>query len=119
MVYVGKCLVAGSLAGLLNGMFGAGGGLILVPIYISWMHMEEKQAFATSVAVILPLSIISYILFCLQRGNVWAVSLPYLLGGVVGGLLSVRLFQNVSALWLHRIFGAIILIGAIKAVLLL
>lgn len=119
MAYVGKCLVAGSLAGILNGMFGAGGGLVLVPLFIGWIHLEEKRAFATSIAVILPLSVVSYVLFCIQGGNVWKESLPYLLGGIIGGILSVRLFRNVSTKWLHRIFGVLILLGAVKAVLLL
>ncbi len=119
MKMIGKCLVAGGLAGLLNGLFGAGGGLILVPLFIGWMQMEEKQAFATSIAVILPLSIVSYVLFCQQGGNVWKDALPYLLGGIVGGGLSVKLFRNISTIWLHRLFGVLILYGAIKAVLLL
>lgn len=119
MSRIGKYLVAGGLAGLLNGLFGAGGGLVLVPLFIGWLKMEEKQAFATSIAVTLPLSFVSYILFCLQGGNVWTDALPYLLGGIVGGGLSIKLFQNISPVWLHRIFGVLILYGAVKAVLLL
>ena len=119
MALIGKCIVAGSLAGLLNGFFGAGGGLVLVPLFVGWLKLEEKQAFATSIAVILPLSIVSYVLFCLQGGNVWHDALPYLLGGIVGGALSIQLFRNISAIWLHRLFGILILYGAVKAVLLL
>lgn len=116
---IGKCIIAGGLAGILNGLFGAGGGLILVPLFIGWLHIEEKRAFATSVAVILPLSLISYILFCVQGGDVWYDALPYLLGGIVGGAISTRLFRSISTVWLHRLFGALILYGAVKAVLLL
>lgn len=119
MAFVGKCIVAGGLAGILNGLFGAGGGLVLVPLFIGWLQLEEKKAFATSVAVILPLSIVSYAIFCVQGGNVWQEALPYLLGGVAGGLISIKLFRNISAVWLHRLFGILILYGAIKAVLLL
>ena len=116
---IGKCIIAGGLAGILNGLFGAGGGLILVPLFIGWLHVEEKRAFATSVAVILPLSIVSYIIFYIQGGDVWGDALPYLLGGIVGGALSTRLFRNISTVWLHRLFGILILYGAVKAVLLL
>ena len=119
MALVGKCIVAGGLAGMLNGLFGAGGGLVLVPLFIGWLQLEEKKAFATSVAVILPLSVVSYVLFCAQGGNVWKEALPYLLGGVAGGFLSIKLFRNISAVWLHRLFGILILYGAVKAVLLL
>lgn len=119
MKTVGKYVLAGGLAGLINGLFGAGGGLLLVPLLTGWLHVEEKKAFATSVAVILPLSVASFITFCLQGGNVWLQALPFLLGGVAGGLLSSRLFRQISALWLHRLFGILILYGGIKAVLLL
>ena len=114
-----KCIVAGGLAGLLNGLFGAGGGLVLVPLFTTWIGVEEKKAFATSIAVILPLSIVSYALFCMQGGNVWRDALPYLLGGIVGGTLSTKLFHKISAVWLHRLFGILILYGAVRAVLLL
>lgn len=115
----GKYIVAGILAGAANGLFGAGGGLFLVPLLISWVGLEEKRAFATSVAIILPLSIVSYILFCLQGGNVWQDAWPYLSGGILGGLLSAQFFKKIPTLWLHRLFGVLILYGGIKAVLLL
>ena len=116
---LGKCLIIGGFAGVCNGLFGAGGGLVLVPLFINWLELEEKQAFATSVAVILPLSLLSYTLFCIQGGDVWQEALPYLIGGAIGGLLSSKLFCRISSVWLHRIFGALIICGAIKAVFLL
>ena len=44
-----KYAVTGALSGAANGFFGAGGGLFLVPLLISWCGMEQKRAFATSV----------------------------------------------------------------------
>lgn len=114
----GKYMIAGGLAGTLNGMFGAGGGLLLVPLLSEWAKMEPKKAFATSVAIILPLSMVSYGLYWWQNGGVFLDTLPYLLGGIIGGLLSSRLFQNISTVWLHRLFGLLILYGGVKAVML-
>ena len=114
-----RYIVAGALAGLTNGLFGAGGGLFLVPLLIRWIGLEEKRAFATSVAIMLPLSVASYVIFCIKGGNVWNDALPYLLGGVLGGLLSAKFFSRISTVWLHRLFGLLILYGGVKAVLLL
>ncbi len=114
-----RYLIAGGLAGIANGLFGAGGGLFLVPLLIGWIGLEEKKAFATSVAIILPLSIVSYTLFCLKGGNIWAEALPYLLGGILGGFLSAKFFRRIPTIWLHRLFGLLLLYGGIKAVLLL
>ena len=49
-------LITGALAGVANGLFGSGGGLFLVPLFTKWTGMEQKRAFATSVAVIFLLS---------------------------------------------------------------
>ena len=116
MSFTGKCCVIGGLAGLLNGLFGAGGGLVLIPLFISWLQMDEKRAFATSIAVILPLSIVSFTLFASQGNDVWRSALPYAVGGAIGGLISIKLFRNISAVWLHRLFGVLLLYGGIKAV---
>ncbi len=114
-----RYLIIGGLAGIANGLFGAGGGLFLVPLLIGWIGLEEKKAFASSVAIILPLSVISYALFCIKGGNVWAQAFPYLIGGIFGGLLSATLFRRIPTVWLRRLFGLLILYGGVKAVLLL
>lgn len=111
---VWKYLVIGGLAGVANGMFGAGGGLFLVPLFIGWMKMEEKSAFATSVAVILPLSIASLVIFLLNGENIFYTAFPFVIGGILGGLVSGKLFKRVSAVWLHRLFGGLLLYGAVR-----
>ena len=55
----GKYALTGALAGLANGLFGSGGGLFLVPLFNGWAKLPQRKAFATSVAVILPLSLVS------------------------------------------------------------
>ncbi len=114
-----KALMVGALAGILNGMFGAGGGMVLVPLLIGWVGLEEKKAFATSVAVMLPLSVVSLIVFGSRDGEVFSQALPYLIGGIVGGALTSVFFKKISAMWLHRVFSVLLLYGGIKAVLLL
>lgn len=113
----GKFAVTGALAGLANGLFGSGGGLFLVPLFTSWGKLPARHAFATSVAVILPLSLISAGVYWLKGGLDFAAAWPYLLGGAAGGLLSGRVFQKVPLTWLHRGFGALILYGGVRAVL--
>ncbi len=115
----GKYAVTGALAGAANGFFGAGGGLFLVPLLVSWTKMDERKAFATSVAVILPLSAVSAVIYWMKGGLDIGVAWPYLLGGAAGGLIAGRVFQKVRLLWLRRVFGLLILYGGVRAVLLL
>lgn len=119
MKNTGKSLVTGALAGVANGLFGSGGGLFLVPLFTKWLKMDQRKAFATSVAVILPLSVVSLVVF-LFRGSLdfWG-ALPYLIGGLLGGLISGKVFKKVPVTLLRRIFGILILYGGVKALFLL
>ena len=49
-----KYAASAVLAGAANGCFGGGGGMVLLPLLTRWCRVEEKTAFATCVAVILP-----------------------------------------------------------------
>ena len=113
-----RYLIIGALAGAANGFFGSGGGLFLVPLLSGWTHTTQKQAFATSVAVVLLLSAVSTI-FYLSRGTIdLAFAAPYLIGGFLGGLLSGRLFRKTSPSLLRRAFGLLLIWGGIRSVLL-
>lgn len=112
-----KYAVTGALGGLANGLFGSGGGLFLVPLLTKWTGMEQRKAFATSVAIILPLSLVSAWVY-LQKGALdLAAAWPYLVGGALGGFVSGRVFRKMSVTLLRRIFGLLILYGGIRAVL--
>lgn len=93
--------------------------LFLVPLFTAWLGMEQKRAFATSVAVIFPLSAVSVLIY-LRSGNLpLRFSAPYLLGGILGGLLSGLLFSRVSVPLLRKAFALLLLWGGVRAVLLL
>ena len=114
-----KYVVTGALGGLANGLFGSGGGLFLVPLMTRWSKLEERKAFATSVAIILSLSIVSSVVYFTKGALDFSTAWPYLLGGGVGGVISGLVFQKVPLNFLRRIFGLLILYGGIRAVLAL
>ena len=74
-----RYLVAGAAAGLTNGFFGGGGGSVLVPILTRYCKLEQRQAFATSVAVILPLCVLSVAIYFFRGGLDVMTALPYLI----------------------------------------
>ena len=113
----GAGLLAGGLAGLVNGFFGGGGGMVLVPLLVSRCGLSQRQAFATSVAVILPLCVLSAAVYWLRCGLDLAAALPYLAGGLLGGFLGGKLFRKMSVTWLRRLFALFILYGAVNALL--
>lgn len=107
--------VTGALAGLLSGFLGTGGGLVVVPLLLGVGKLPPKRAFATSLFIMLPICAISAGAY-LWRGQVQlGEALPYLLGGLLGGLLCGAIFSKCNALWLRRIFGALLLYGGVRS----
>ena len=83
---LGFCLLAGALAGFINGFFGAGGGMVLVPLLLWLVRLEDKAAFSSAVAVILPLCAVSIAVYAAHDSLPLRDALPYLIGGSAGGV---------------------------------
>lgn len=107
------CL-AGLCAGCVNGLFGAGGGMVLVPLLGLTRCFGQRELFPASVAVILPVCLTS--LICTAAGTAlpWELAWPYLAGGALGGLAAGLWGHRISAVYLHRLFGALIIWGGIR-----
>ena len=110
-----KSILSGIAAGVINGLFGAGGGMILVPILICWIHMDDQDAFATSVAVIFPICFISFLVYCRSSFVDIPSAIPYLWGGLIGGFAGGKIFHRISPAFLHKLFGVLILWGGIRS----
>ncbi len=111
------CALSGALAGLANGFFGGGGGMILVPLLTAKCGLTQRQAFANSVLIILPLCVFSSVIYLLRGSLDLLTALPYLLGGLIGGWLGGRLFKGLNMNVLRRVFALFILYGGGKALL--
>ena len=101
-------VLGGAAAGILNGLLGAGGGTAAVPVFRK-SGLEEAPCHATSVAVILPLCVLSAGIY-LYRGDVTlADALPYLPWMLGGALSGAGLLPRCRAVWLRRSFGLLML----------
>ena len=112
-----KYLLCGAAAGLTNGLLGGGGGSVLVPALTRGCGMEQRRAFATSVAVILPLCALSAGIYLLQGGLDLMTALPYLAGGTLGGWAGGRWFKGMRMDWLRRVFGLLLIYGGVRCLL--
>ncbi len=110
-----KCVVTGLLAGIPNGFFGAGGGMVLVPLFCRWIKLAEREAFATSVSVILPMSAVSAIIYLLREDFEIIAALPYLSGGLIGGILAGFVFKKVPTGLLRKALGIFIIYGGVRS----
>lgn len=105
---------AGFGAGALNGLFGAGGGMVLVPLLGVLTDLEQTRMFGTSVTVLIPVCIVSLIFTGGWESFSLLQALPYLLGSAGGGILAGTLGRKIPSLWLHRVLGILIVWGGIR-----
>lgn len=105
--------LTGISAGFLNGLFGTGGGLVVIPI-LEKIGIKPKKAHATSIAIILPLSIISGAIYLINFSNQLYKFLFYIPFGLIGAYFGCKVLNIISTSKLQKIFGIIIIISAIR-----
>ena len=105
--------IIGAAAGTVNGLFSAGGGLVLVPLLGKKVGLKEQERFPASIAIIAPVCITA--LAFSEKWNFTLVEiLPYLLGSTVGGVAAGLWGHRIPTVWLHRFLGCVILWGGIR-----
>jgi uncharacterized membrane protein YfcA len=116
-------ILLGSLAGLLAGLLGIGGGIILVPLFL-WAFkcagfspdIIVHAAFGTSLCIIIPTAI-SSTLGHRKRGNVdWHQAMRLALGSIGGALVGGAIAATLSGEWLKGLFGLMQILVALKLV---
>ena len=107
-------VVTGIAAGFLNGLFGGGGGMVVVPMLTGLLKLDQKTAHATALLVILPLSLISFV-FYLSFGKLEiSCATPIVLGVISGGIIGAFLLKKLSAKKVAAIFYLAMLASGIK-----
>lgn len=109
--------VIGLITGFANGLFGSGGGTIVVPAMERFLKVEPHKAHATAIAIILPLSVLSAFIY-LKGGSIdWKTVLYISAGGMVGGFIGAKMLNKIPTKWLHKIFGIFMIAAAVKMIL--
>ncbi|HYF82715.1 MAG TPA: sulfite exporter TauE/SafE family protein [Clostridia bacterium] len=111
-----KTALIGLIVGLVNGVFGSGGGTILVPCLVFLMGIEDHKAHATAISIILPLSLISSFIYFSYDVIDLNLALKVAIGSVMGALVGSCLLNKVPVNALRKIFGIFMIIAAIRMV---
>jgi uncharacterized membrane protein YfcA len=109
-----KTAAAGAITGIVNGLFGAGGGMILIPLLTRFTDLSDAEIFPASISIILPMCIISLFVSSISQPLPWSTALPYLIGSALGGVLAGKFGKNIPTVWLHRGLGLLILYGGLR-----
>jgi len=112
-----KKITVGFFAGIISGLFTAGGGLILVPALIYRLKMEPKKARATAVFCVLPMVITTTFFYWkndlinIKTGILCAV------GGIVGGFTGAKLLNKIPEKYLKIVFTIFLVYAGINMLL--
>jgi uncharacterized membrane protein YfcA len=101
-------MAAGFAAGCVAGLFGGGGGMVLVPLLSMFSELEEAEIFPASLSVMLPVCLTALLL---SGGGFFREALPFLPGSLLGGWMAGRYGTRIPVKWLHRVLGILILWG--------
>lgn len=99
-----KCIGLGAVVGAVNGLFGAGGGIICVPVLMG-LNLDRKTAHKNTVAVILPITLISAIWYLILGYVTLDQSLKFIPGGILGAALGTFILSKIPQKWIRIIFG--------------
>ncbi|MGI6679258.1 MAG: sulfite exporter TauE/SafE family protein [Dehalobacterium sp.] len=107
-------ILLGLVAGILSALLGVGGGIILVPGMMYLLKLPIKIAVGTSLAIIIPTSIMGVYQHHLNGNVNWKVMLLISAGAILGAYIGAILNEHLSADTLRKIFAILLIIIAIK-----
>lgn len=107
-------LVTGLLAGAFGGLFGVGGGIIMVPLLIAWFHATQHRAHGTSLAVVGVTAVSSLAVYAIHSNVDWRTAAVVGIASALTARLGARLAGRVSAPNLRRAFALLLLAVGIR-----
>lgn len=105
----------GMIAGIASGMFGIGGGAVIVPVLAGFLKYDQKSAIGTSLgALLLPVGLPGVILYAKAGQLVLSMALPVALGVLLGAIFGARITINLPTLTVKRLYGLFLIVLAFK-----
>lgn len=109
-----RTIVIGLLAGVLAGLFGVGGGFLMVPLYIAWLRIDQKKAHATSLGAVFPIAIAGAVGYAATDHVDWQSGAYLLLGSFFGAMYGAKLLHTISLRKLQIVFGSLLILSALR-----
>ncbi len=106
----------GIAIGMVNGILGAGGGMLAVPL-LKKVGFTQKECHTNAIAVILPITVISAIIYLFKDYVTIKEAFIYMPTGLIGAIAGTYLLKKISSVWLKRIFSALMIYAGIRLLL--
>ena len=109
-----KALLWGIPIGFINGFFASGGGIVAVLILQKFFSLDEKKAHATSVMIILPLTIAGAFIYTAAGFSDIPLTIKVASGGALGALTGAKLLSRLSGKFIRIGFGVVMVIASFR-----
>ena len=96
--------IIGLLSGIICGLFGTGGGMILVPSFIYFLKIDAKKARGTSLFCMLIMVITTAIFYYKNNYINWKIGALCAIGGIAGGYIGAKILKKVPDYILKILF---------------
>lgn len=113
-VPLGPTVLVGVGAGLLSGLFGVGGGILVVPALVMILKLDNRRASGTSLGAVLPIAVSSLLTYWGQDNVDWSMALFLAIGGVLGAVYGTKLIHVLPRRVLGYLFLTVLVITAIR-----
>ncbi len=107
-------LLFGIGIGFINGFMGGGGGILVVCVLLAVLNMEQKQAHATAIFIILPVSILSAIIYICNGSVDWLNTLYATIGVILGGVVGALLLNKIQGKAVKIVFAVILMLAGVR-----
>src|SRR4051812_43844539 len=112
--FILTCIGVGLVAGLLSGLFGVGGGTVIVPLLVLLLRFDQRLAAGTSLAAIVPTATVGVISYAVTGSVAWIAALILAVGAVGGAQIGTWLLPRVSQValrWAFVAFLAVVIVS--------
>jgi uncharacterized membrane protein YfcA len=110
---LGGSVPIGLIAGFLAGLFGVGGGAVMVPLQMVWLGEPIKSAVRTSLGAIVLISMSGLWRYAIQGNVLWGPGIALAIGGAIGAQFGTRLLKKLSSDRVNQLFRALLIILSI------
>ena len=102
------------VAGFVNALFGGGGGMLVVPAMRYCLGVEERRAHASTIAVVLPLCVVSAIAFAMRGAYEVSTGIAVSCGACVGGVFGALLLRKIPKELLSLLFYGVMIYAGVR-----
>lgn len=108
-----KLVGVGVFAGVVNGFFGAGGGLLIVPLFSLVCKMDSKTSHATTLGCVLFMCLSSSVIYFVKHQLDFKLILVCAIGSVVGSLIGTKLLKNLKNNIIDLVFSVVLVVAGV------